>query len=141
MDGWSYNYGRYLSLLESVKGFEKINPVRIIEPIYKDNPDFLLNKSIIDVYNGQKLFVVLDGRSLFSFHKDTKDVSKIFRFIVGINYIGKGIQFTGFGAYKVGNTSIFFIKNNFFKNEKSYLDSERSFHPDLFPLLWWSLKE
>ena len=105
--------GEYISLLESVKNFKENTPVRIVEPIYPNNPDFLINPSLVNVYNGQKLFVVLDGKHLFSFHKNTKDILKIIKFIIGDNLIGKGMQFVGFGGSRVGNIGIFYIKNNF----------------------------
>jgi len=105
--------GEYISLLESVKNFKKNIPVRIVEPVYSNNTDFLIDSNIINVYNNQKLFVVLDGKHLFNFHKNTKDITKIIKFIIGNNLIGRGIQFIGFGGSRVGNVGIFYIKNNF----------------------------
>ena len=88
-------------------------PVRIVEPVYSNNTDFLIDSNIINIYNNQKLFVVLDGKHLFNFHKNTKDITKIIKFIIGNNLIGGGIQFIGFGGSRVGNVGIFYIKNNF----------------------------
>jgi len=105
--------GEYISLLESVKNFKKNIPVRIVEPVYSNNTDFLIDSNIINIYNNQKLFVVLDGKHLFNFHKNTKDITKIIKFIIGNNLIGRGIQFIGFGGSRVGNVGIFYIKNNF----------------------------
>ena len=105
--------GEYISLLESVKNFKENIPVRIIKPIYSNNLDFSINNDTINVYNNQKLFVVLDGKHLFNFHKNTKDILKIIKFIMGDNLIGRGIQFIGFGSSRVGNVGIFYIKNNF----------------------------
>jgi hypothetical protein len=105
--------GRYKSLLDINTNFHKLKPFNIVKKRYRENIDYIENGYInreTNVYKNENLFVVIDGKSLGTFHKKTRDISAIIDFAIFNKPFAYGIQYIKENSKKVGNIGVSFYK-------------------------------
>jgi hypothetical protein len=105
--------GEYKSLLEINANFNKLKPFNIVEKKYSNNSDYLESGYIYkksNVFNDENLFVIIDGKSLGTFHNKTRDISSIIDFAIFNNPFSNGIQYLKDDSKRVGNVGVSFYK-------------------------------
>ena len=111
--------GRYMNLLSISKQYQRAKPVNLIKSKYENCKDYIkskyFQKQSNNVFKTQKCFVILDGKSLFSFHEQHRKLTNIIRSAVfGECAIGRGIQYIAKDSKKFGNVGITFYQRFYY---------------------------
>ena len=105
--------GHLQSMLDINKNFEKLTPIHLTERIHDDNPDYFESRFIFkknNTFNNQNLFVVIDNSYLDSFHKKTRSIPDVLKYLLFGKEFARGIQFAKPSEKKVGNVGVEFYK-------------------------------
>ena len=110
-------FNKFMSLLSVVENYEEARPQPIVkrkENIYRSwGEDFLSNGYFLtsdNAYKGQTLFLIVEGKNLFSFHKNTRIFTKIISSMVSYKSISKAMQYVGKNSEMVGNFGLNFYR-------------------------------